>query len=144
MSESVPFSHGGGGHNCGEAGAAQILCGQLSALPWVIGAKMYKLYALYEIRMSATTLRIEKQQKKRFDRLQATLRVMTGRRVTQADLLDRLLEKGEEAPAALAGKAWRPLSKAELERVMALPIDIGFEIGDVDEALYGRKKRDRS
>jgi hypothetical protein len=105
---------------------------------------MYKLYALYEIRMSATTLRIEKQQKKRFDRLQATLRVMTGRRVTQADLLDRLLEKGEEAPAALAGKAWRPLSKAELERVMALPIDIGFEIGDVDEALYGRKKRDRS
>ncbi len=105
---------------------------------------MYNKYVLYEMSMAATTLRIDTRQKRRFDRLQATLRVMTGRKVTQAELLDRLLEHGEGAPEALVGRGWRPLSKAEIDRVMALPMDFGVEIGDVDEGLYGKKRRGRS
>lgn len=105
---------------------------------------MYKLYALYEKLMSATTLRIEASQKRRFDDLQARLRVMTGFKITQAELLDRLLSRGEEAPEALAGPVWRPLTRAEIDRIMELPMDLGFELGDVDEVLYGKRKRGRA
>lgn len=94
--------------------------------------------------MVAVTLKIDREQKQRFDRLQATLGIRTGRRVTQAELFDRLLSLGEAAPEALAAKRWRPLSKAELERVLALPLDLGFEIGDVDQGVYGKLRKSRS
>ena len=94
--------------------------------------------------MAVTTLKIGREQKRRFDRLQATLRLMTGGRVTQAELLDRLLRQGEASPEALAGKGWRPLTKPEIERVMLLPLDLGFEIGDVDEGVYGKRRRSRT
>lgn len=91
--------------------------------------------------MSTTTIKVDTRLKARFDRLQATMRVLTGRKVTQSELLDRLLERGESSPESLAGNAWRPLKPDEIERVMALPVDLGFELGDVDEVLYGKKKK---
>jgi hypothetical protein len=39
---------------------------------------------------------------------------------------------------------WRPLTPAELERVLALPLDLGFELGDVDEGVYGRRRKSHS
>lgn len=94
--------------------------------------------------MAATTLKIDQAQKRRFDRLQATLRLTTGRRVTQADLMERLLQQGEASPESLAGKAWRPFTPEEIERAHSLPLDLGFELGDVDEGVYGKKRRARS
>lgn len=94
--------------------------------------------------MVATTLRIEASQKRRFDELQARIRLMTGRRITQGELLERLLDQAEEAPENIAARQWRPLTKAEIDRVMQLPMDFGFEIGDVDEVLYGKRRRARS
>ena len=99
------------------------------------------MYALYAILMAATTLRIDTRQKTRFDKLQAKLRAITGRKITQAELLDRILDQVEANPEALVGRAWRPLTKAEIRRVMELPMDLGFELGDVDEVLYGKKRR---
>lgn len=93
--------------------------------------------------MAATTLRIDTREKRRFDKLQATLRLMTGRRITHSDLLARLLDQGEASPEALAGRSWRPLTKKEIEYVMGLPMDFGFELGDVDEVLYGKRRRRR-
>jgi hypothetical protein len=93
--------------------------------------------------MAATTLRIEMRQKRRFDELQARLRLATGRRITQGELLERLLDQAEDAPESLAGRQWRPLSKTEVARVMELPMDFGIEIGDVDAGLYGKRKRGR-
>jgi hypothetical protein len=93
--------------------------------------------------MTATTLRIEMRHKRRFDELQSRLRLMTGRRITQGELLELLLDQAEAAPENLAGRQWRPLTKAEIARVMELPMDFGIEIGDVDEGLYGKKKRAR-
>jgi len=94
--------------------------------------------------MAATTLKIDQSHKRRFDRLQATLRLMTGRRITQGQLLDRLLQQAEASPELLAGQAWRPLTREEIDRVLALPMDLGFELGDVDEGLYGKKRRSRT
>lgn len=94
--------------------------------------------------MATATLRIDSRQKRRLDRLQTTLCAITGRRVTRAELLDRLLEQGEATFEGRARPKWRPLSNAVIDRVMSLPMDFGFEIGDVDEGVYGKKKRARS
>lgn len=94
--------------------------------------------------MVTTTLRIDTSHKRRFDDLQAKIRLMTGHRITQGELLERLLERGEEAPESIASRQWRPLTKAEIDRVMELPMDFGIEIGDVDETLYGKRKRGRA
>lgn len=91
--------------------------------------------------MAATTLKIDRQQKRRFDRLQATLHLITGRRLTQDEVMDRLLRQGESSPEALAGKGWRPLTPPEIDEVFSLPLDLGVELGDVDRALYGKKGR---
>jgi len=106
--------------------------------------KRYTKYPKYAIGVAATTLKIDKAQKRRFDRLQATLRLVAGRRVTQDELLGRLLDQGEASPETLMGKAWRPLTREEIERVHAMPLDLGFKLGDVDEALYGRKRGSRT
>jgi hypothetical protein len=90
-----------------------------------------------------TTLKIDMRQKRRFDRLQARLRLITGERVTQDELLDRLLRQGEASPETLAGKGWRPLGGPQIEKVLALPLDLGVELGDVDRAVYGKKGRSR-
>ena len=95
--------------------------------------------------MSATTLRIDSRQKERIDRLQARLRVLTGRRVTHDELIRRMLDELEGKPEVLTGREWKPLSKAEIRRVMEeVPMHVGFELGDVDEVLYGRKRRARA
>ena len=105
---------------------------------------MYKLYTLYEFTMASTTLRVDSTQKRRFDRLQARVTLMSGERITQDELFHRLLDRGEEAPETLAGRPWRPLTKAEIDRVMEMPMHLGFELGDVDEVLYGKRRRGRS
>ncbi len=64
--------------------------------------------------------------------------------MTQDEILDQLLRQAEASPETLAGKAWRPLSPSEIERALSLPLDLGFEIGDVDSALYGKKGRPRA
>jgi len=90
-----------------------------------------------------TTLRIGLRQKRRFDRLKANLHLLTGQRMTQDEFVDWLLRQGERAPKALAGKRWRPLSAPEIEKAMALPLDLGVELGDVDRALYGKQGKSR-
>ena len=57
----------------------------------------------------------------------------------------RMLDELEGKPEVLAGREWKPLSKAEIRRVMEeIPMSLGFELGDVDEVLYGRKRRART
>ena len=88
-------------------------------------------------------MKVDVRQKRRFDRLQAKLLLLTGRKMTQDEILDRLLRQAEGSPETLAGKGWRPLSPSELKEALSLPMDLGFEIGDVDSALYGKKGRRR-
>ncbi len=128
---------------CGWNASAATSAG--AGAPWAPACqRMYEIYALYDFRaMAATTLRIDTRQKRRFDVLQSRLRLMTGRRITQAELLERLLDQAEAEPEKLAGRRWRPLTKAQIARVMELPQDFGIEIGDVDEGLYGKARRGR-
>jgi hypothetical protein len=93
--------------------------------------------------MSTTTIKVDSRQKARFDRLQATLRVLTGRKVTQSELFGRILEKAEASPEDLTDKQWKPLTREERDRLLGHPLDLGFELGDVDEVLYGKKPRSR-
>ena len=90
------------------------------------------------------SMRIDREQKRRFDRLQARLFRITGQRVTQAELLEQLLRLAEESLEKFAPKSSRPLTEQEIKRVLSLPMDLGFELGDVDEGVYGKRKRTRS
>ena len=88
-------------------------------------------------------MKVNVRQKRRLDRLQARLLLLTGQKLTQDQILDRLLSQAEGSPEAIAGKEWRPLSPAEMEYAFSLPMDLGVELGDVDQALYGKKGRSR-
>jgi len=99
---------------------------------------------MVSLRVAVTTMKIDVRQKRRFDILQAKLLLLTGRKMTQDEILDRLLRQAEGSPEALAGKGWRPLSPSELEKALSLPMELGFELGDVDSALYGKKGRPRA
>jgi len=93
--------------------------------------------------MATGLLRIDARQGRRLDRLAKRLGEVTGHRVTRPEVLDWLLEQGEAAIGTQSRAKWRPLSKPEIDRVMSLPMDFGFEVGDVDEGVYGKRKRGR-
>jgi hypothetical protein len=91
--------------------------------------------------MAATTIKVDQSQKQRLDRLQARLQLIAGRRVTQSELLELLVRHAEGDPEALLRGHWRPLTREEIEKVLRTPMDLGFQIGDVDEGVYGKRKR---
>lgn len=94
--------------------------------------------------MASTTLKVDREQKRRLDRLRARLRILSGRRTTHAEVIDRMLALAESSPGTLLPCAWRPLSRSEIDKVLSLSMDLGFQLGDVDEVLYGKRKRSRS
>ena len=91
--------------------------------------------------MAVTTIKVDRDQKRRLDRLQARLQLSAGRRVTQSELLGLLVSHAEAEPESLLRGHWRPLTPEEIEGVLRLPVDLGVEIGDVDRALYGKRRR---
>ena len=95
------------------------------------------------VSMAPTAIRIGRAQRRRFDRLQSKVAAERGRPTTSGELFDHLLRLGESASESREAEEWRPLNAHELEQVMALPLDFGFEIGDVDQVLYGRRPRPR-
>ena len=77
------------------------------------------------------------------DRLQASFTLLSGKKITQAELMEMLLAAAEASTKPLSEVKWRPATGRELERIMALPMDFGTGEGDVDEVLYGKKRRPR-
>ncbi|HVL86513.1 MAG TPA: hypothetical protein VM681_00690 [Candidatus Thermoplasmatota archaeon] len=84
---------------------------------------------------------MEEDVKKQLDRLQGLVLSETGERISQSELLARLLRQAEKDPTAVLQKraAWAPPSPEQVERWLASLPDEGPETdaSRVDETLYG-------
>lgn len=90
----------------------------------------------------ATAVRMDAETKDRLEELQALIKLETGRKVTQQELLERLVEHGLADRDAIVD-AFRtprlPLSDDEVEALLAGATDWGVETTEeeIDEILYG-------
>ena len=93
----------------------------------------------------ATSVKMDERTKSRLEELQALVKLETGRKVTQQELLDRLVEDAYESREAFVESfreddRWEGLSEEEIERWLSGTTDWGEETteSDVDEVLYGK------
>lgn len=88
-----------------------------------------------------TSIKIGEDTKDRLEQLQAELKLETGRKVTQQELLDRIVEREFASKDALIDSfrdEWEGLSEAEIDEWLSGTVESGIE-GDVepDVTLYG-------
>lgn len=93
----------------------------------------------------ATSVKMDEHTKSRLEELQALVKLRTGRKVTQQELLDRLVERAYDSRGAFVESFrgdddWEGLSDEEIERWLSGTTDWGEDTteADVDETLYGK------
>jgi len=89
----------------------------------------------------ATSVKVEKATKERLERLQAEIKLETGRKVTQQELLDRLVEHGVEDKEAIVDSyrdEWEGLTEEEKERFFSGTAASGdpVEEDEIDRVIY--------
>ncbi|WP_170964465.1 hypothetical protein [Natronomonas salsuginis] len=90
----------------------------------------------------ATSVKMDDETKERLERLQAEIKLRTGNRVTQQEILTRLVEDAIESKARLID-SFRdervPVSESEREAFHAGTISSGVVTreADIDDILYG-------
>jgi hypothetical protein len=90
----------------------------------------------------ATAVKVDEEAKSRLEELQAEIRLRTGEKVTQQELLTRLINDVYESRKAVIDsfrESTVPLSEAEKEAMRAGRISSGIETDedDIDDILYG-------
>jgi hypothetical protein len=89
----------------------------------------------------ATSVKIDEATKDRLEQLQAEIKLETGTKVTQQELLDRIVAREFESKAELIDSYrddWEGLSEAEIERWLSgTGAWGGGDDRDHDEMLYG-------
>lgn len=90
----------------------------------------------------ATSVKMDDSTKSRLERLQAEIRLKTGTRVTQQEILARLVERAIESKAELIDSFREervPLSEAGRQAFHGGMVSSGVETDeeDVDDVLYG-------
>jgi uncharacterized protein (DUF342 family) len=90
----------------------------------------------------ATAVTVDEEAKSRLEELQAEIKLTTGRKVPQQEILTRLIEDAHESSAEFIDsfrETTVPLSDEEIERLNETTIDSGQETDedDIDEILYG-------
>lgn len=93
----------------------------------------------------ATSVKMDEATKSRLEELQAEIKLETGKKVTQQELLDRLVNHAFESKEAFIDsfrEATVPLSPAEIERFNSGTFDSGVETDeeDVDRVLYDEEQ----
>ncbi|MXR50408.1 hypothetical protein GRX03_02140 [Halovenus sp. WSH3] len=89
-----------------------------------------------------TAVKVEDDAKSRLEELQAEIRLRTGQRVTQQELLTRLIDDAYESRDDVIDsfrESTVPLSAEEREAMQAGRFSSGSETSedDIDEILYG-------
>jgi predicted transcriptional regulator len=89
----------------------------------------------------ATSVKVDEDTKERLERLQAEIKLQTGRKVTQQELLDRLVARGTREKATIIESfrdEWDGLSDAGTERFLADTSASGDPVDeeDIDAVLY--------
>jgi hypothetical protein len=90
----------------------------------------------------ATAVKVDEEAKSRLEELQAEIKLRTGEKVTQQELLTRLIDDAYESREAVIDsfrESMVPLSEAEKEAMQAGRISSGVETDedDIDDILYG-------
>ena len=90
----------------------------------------------------ATAVKVDEDAKARLEELQAEIRLRTGVKVTQQELLTRLIDDAYESREDVIDsfrKSAVPLSEAEKEAMREGRISSGVETDeeDIDDILYG-------
>ncbi|MEF8906194.1 MAG: hypothetical protein V5A29_20090 [Haloarculaceae archaeon] len=90
----------------------------------------------------ATAVKVDEDAKARLEELQAEIRLRTGEKVTQQELLTRLIDDAYESREEVIDsfrQSTVPLSEAEKEAMREGRISSGVETDeeDIDEILYG-------
>ena len=90
----------------------------------------------------ATSVKMDDDTKARLERLQAEIRLKTGRKVTQQEILARLVERAIESKSDLVDSFREdrvPLAESEREAFHAGMISSGTTTSeeDIDDILYG-------
>jgi hypothetical protein len=90
----------------------------------------------------ATSVKMDEETKSRLDRLQAEIRLETGRRVTQREILARLVDHAAESKSEFVDSFREtrvPVPESEREAFHAGTVSSGVETSeeDIDDILYG-------
>jgi len=90
----------------------------------------------------ATSVKMDEDTKSRLERLQAEVRLQTGKRVTQQEILGRLVERAIESKADLIDTFREervPLSEVDREAFHEGTVSSGTttDEDDIDDVLYG-------
>ncbi|WP_096393781.1 hypothetical protein [Halorubrum trapanicum] len=90
----------------------------------------------------ASTVKVDEDAKSRLEELQAEIRLRTGKRVTQQELLSRLISDAYDSRDEVIDSfrsSTLPLSEEEKERMGQGRVSSGVETDeeDIDDILYG-------
>ena len=90
----------------------------------------------------ATAVKVDEDAKSRLEELQAEIRLRAGTRVTQQELLTRLIDDAYESRAEVIDsfrESTVPLSDAEKRQMQEGRVSSGVETDedDIDDILYG-------
>jgi len=90
----------------------------------------------------ATAVKMDEDSKSILEELQAEIKLRTGKKVTQQDIMANLLEDAYESKSEFVDSFREtkvPLSEAEIERMNEGTFDSGTETReeDIDDILYG-------
>lgn len=90
----------------------------------------------------STSIKVTDRTKSRLERLQAEIRLETGRTITQQELLDRIVSRTYDSKDALIEsfrEEFEPLSDVETEAWLSGTVASGIETDeeDIDDVLYG-------
>ena len=90
----------------------------------------------------ATSVKMDEETKSQLERLQAEIKLKTGTKVTQQEVLERLVERAVDSKAELVDSfrnEFVPLTEEEIEAFHEGMIDSGTETDeeDIDDILYG-------
>ena len=83
-----------------------------------------------------TTIKIDDDTKSKFDKLQARILIETGKKLTQQEILELLLnhaEKGEEEIILKISGINFPPSQEDKKKILSLQTDFGFDTSKLDE-----------
>jgi hypothetical protein len=90
----------------------------------------------------ATAVKVDDDAKSRLEELQAEIRLRTGEKVTQQELLSRLIDDAYQSRAEVIDSFREPtvpLSESEKEAMQRGRVSSGVETDeeDIDDVLYG-------
>ena len=96
----------------------------------------------------ATSVKLSETDKKKLEKLQAMVTVKTSKKVTQQEILSKLISKATEQGDSFIRETFEstvPLSDNDYNRLLSLTSDWGIETKweDIDESLYGSSGKGR-